>query len=178
VEHSRVILEQTPGIDETAKNVAAYHQERLNGTGYPHGLEGEEIGVFGQMAAIVDVYDAMTSDRCYQKGILPSDVLRKLFEWSEFHFNRDLVQQFIRCVGIYPVGSLVQLESGLLGLILNHDEKNLLYPVVRIVFDTKKGKQITPYDIDLSEQSDNGGADKVVCHELPSKWNIKPERYL
>jgi putative nucleotidyltransferase with HDIG domain len=175
VKHSYNIIEQIPGINEASIYVAAHHHERLDGTGYPYGLKGEQISIFGQMAAIADVYDAMTSDRCYQKGILPTEVLRKLFEWSEFHFNRDLVQQFIRCVGIYPVGTLVRLTSGLLGVILNHDEINLLYPVVRIVFDTKKEKHITPYDVDLSQSSDNGGADRVICHEIPDKWCIKPE---
>ncbi len=178
VKYSSIILEQTPGINEISLYVAAHHHERLDGSGYPASLKGEEISIFGQMAAIVDVYDAMTSNRCYQKGILPTKALKRLFEWSEFYFNKDLVQQFIRCVGIYPVGTLVRLTSGLLAVVLKHNQKNLLYPVVRIVYDTKKGKNIIPYDIDLSQLLYNGDTDRVICHELPHKWDIKPEMYL
>ncbi len=177
-EQSRVILEQSPGINEISVQVAAQHHERFDGSGYPNSLKGEEISKFGQMAAIVDVYDAITSDRCYHKGMEPTEALKKLFEWSEFHFNNDLVQQFIRCVGIYPVGTLVILESGLLGIVLNHGGKSLAQPVVRVIFDTKKVRYITPYDIDLSQPCNGDSGDKVKDYESPNKWGIHPEMYL
>jgi putative nucleotidyltransferase with HDIG domain len=177
-EHSRVMLDQSPGIDEISVQVAAQHHERYDGSGYSMGLKGEEISKFGQMAAIVDVYDAITSDRCYHRGMEPSEALKKLFEWSDFHFNKDLVQQFIRCMGIYPVGTLVSLESGFLGIILKPGEKSLLHPTVRVVYDTKTKKHITPYDIDLSQPLNTGRKDKVRKNEPSQQWNIMPEKYL
>jgi hypothetical protein len=127
------------------------------------------------MAGIVDIYDALTADRCYRKGIQPTEALKKLFEWSKFHYDSELVQQFIRCVGIYPVGTLVLLESGMLSVVLNHGEINLLQPTVRIVFDTKKMQYVTPYDIDLAQ---GGSEDMIESYESPDKWNIRPEMYL
>jgi HD-GYP domain-containing protein (c-di-GMP phosphodiesterase class II) len=173
VKYSRDLLKETQGIRETSILLAAQHHERIDGRGYPEGLKGDEISLYGQTAAIADVYDAMTSKRCYQRKFEPADVLKKLFEWREL-YNPDLVQQFIRCVGIYPVSSLVRLESGLLGVVLNHSEKGLLYPVVRVVYDTKKERQVMPYDIDLSQISE----DRVESSESTEKWNINTEIYL
>ncbi|NOZ68109.1 MAG: HD-GYP domain-containing protein [Deferribacteres bacterium] len=177
VEHGRRILKEYPGIDEVSVLVAAQHHERFDGSGYPNGLKGDAISKFGQMAAIADVYDAITSDRCYHKGMLPTEALRKIFEWGEFHFNKELVHQFIRCMGIYPVGTLVSLESGLLGIILDRGEKSLLHPTVRIVYDMKKGRYVTPYDVDLAQPL-NGGGDRVKSYESPARWKIKLENYL
>jgi putative nucleotidyltransferase with HDIG domain len=173
VEHGRILLEKTQGISDTSILLAAQHHEKMDGRGYPRGLKGNEISIYGQTSSIVDVYDAMTSKRCYQRRYEPTEVLKKLFEWREL-YNVDLVQHFIRCVGIYPVGQLVRLESGLLGIVLNHGEKNLLHPVVRIIYDAKKERHIRPYDIDLSQHSE----DKVENYESQDKWNIKPEMYL
>jgi putative nucleotidyltransferase with HDIG domain len=177
-ELSREILEKNPDIDEISIHIAAQHHERYDGSGYPDGLKGDEIHIYGQMAAIVDVYDAISSDRCYHKGMLPSEALRKLYEWSEFHFNKGLVEKFIKCMGIYPVGTLVSLESGLLGLVIGHGKENLLLPTVRIVYDTKTGKQITPYDMDLSCPPEGCRREKVENYEPHHKWNLKIETYL
>ena len=173
VQHSRAILEHTTDIDETSILVAEHHHERINGSGYPSHLKGNEISKFGQMSAIADVYDAMTSKRSYQRKFEPTEVLKNLFEWSDYYSN-GLVQQFIRCMGIYPVGSLVRLESGLLGVVLELREQSLLQPVVRIVYDTKKEKYTMPHNIDLS----TGNGDRVQGSESPDKWDIKPETYL
>ncbi len=174
VEYSDLLLQETPGISDVAVNLAAQHHERVDGKGYPNGLAGSEISIYGQAAAIADVYDAMTSKRCCQRKFEPTEVLKKLFEWGG-SYNKGLVQQFIRCVGIYPVGSLVRLESGMLGVVLDHGDENLLQPSVRIVFDTKKDKHVLPvYDVDLSKN----GKDAVSGCEVPEKWNIKPETYL
>ena len=177
VQHSRLLLQQTKGISDISILLASQHHERIDGNGYPDGLKGDEISLYGQTAAIADVYDAMTSQRCYQKRFEPTEVLRKLFEWDKL-YNQELVQKFIRCIGIYPVGSLVRLDSGLLGIILNHGEKSLLHPLVRIIFDTNKDQFLSPYDIDLSIQSSNDFQDKVKCWESGEKWNVQTEKYL
>jgi len=172
------IMEQSRDILEISILLTAHHHERLNGTGYPEGLSGSEISKFGQMASIVDVYDALTSDRCYREKIHPTEALRKLFEWRGLYFNKELVEEFIRCVGIYPVGTLVRLESGLLGVVTDHGEKGLLYPKVWIVYDTKKQKYVNSFEMDLSDMSGSGTGDMIVNYEMPEKWDLRPERYL
>lgn len=170
----RDILRETPGISETAILIAAQHHERYDGTGYPDRLKGPEISEIGQMAAIVDVYDALTSNRVYHKGMEPTEALKKLFEWSKFHFNEELVQQFIRVIGIYPAGSLVSLDSGQLAVVVKPGEQNLLKPLVRIIFDPRSGF-VAPHDLDLADRHTR---EKIVSHELPDKWKIDPFKFI
>jgi len=178
VVHSRDILAETPGIAQASLDVAAQHHERFDGSGYPLGLKGPEMSVYGQMASIVDVYDAITSDRCYHKGMEPTEALRKMFEWSKFHFNPELIHTFVRTIGIYPVGTLVMLESGKIGVVIEQHEKDLTRPVVRAVFDSRKSYYITPEDIDLSKPLGRGGGDKIVSHESPAKWGIEVQKFM
>lgn len=177
VAHSCEILKQTPGISQISMDIAAQHHERIDGTGYPLGLKEDKISLYGQMSAIVDVYDALTSDRCYHKGMQPTDALRKLFEWSKFHFNEKLVHAFVRCIGIYPVGTLVRLESGLLAVVVEQHH-NLLQPRVRAFFDTYRDHTVPPQDIDLSKPVGHGGGDRIVRQESPTEWDIDPQVYL
>ncbi len=150
VTQSRIILGKTPGITEEAIAVAGQHHERYDGSGYPDKLKGEEISELGRMAAIVDVYDAITSDRCYHKGFSTSEALRKIFEWGKYHFDPKMVELFIKVVGIYPVGTMVRLESGLVGVVKEPGMENLLMPVVKVFYDKKKERYLTPYDLDLA----------------------------
>jgi putative nucleotidyltransferase with HDIG domain len=175
---SREILEITPHISQTALHVAAQHHERHDGSGYPNRLKGEEIAPLGRMAAIVDVYDAITSDRVYHKGMPPTEALRKLLEWSRFHFDPELVHAFVRVVGIYPVGTLVRLESGRLAVVVEQRESNLLQPLVRVMFDAKRNHYLKPEDVDLSRPLGKGGADRILGHESPEKWQIDPMKFL
>ena len=177
VVHSREILEQTSGIDPVSLAVAADHHERYDGSGYPEGKEGLEISLYGRMAAIVDVYDAMTATRVYRKAIEPHEVLRKLIEWSKFQFESELVQRFIQCVGIYPVGTLVSLASGRIAVVLASGTAGLLYPLVRIVYDTHKKKPIPPIDLDLSELPADS-EERIVGAELSGAWGIDPNAYM
>lgn len=169
----RDLLKQTPGIPETAVVIAGQHHERYDGTGYPEKIQGNEISHLGQMAAIVDVYDALTSNRVYHKGLEPTAALKKLFEWSKFHFNSDLVQHFICLIGIYPVGTLVRLESGMLAVVVSPGAESLLRPIVRVVFNIKREFYVTPYDVDLSNKLDS-----IVQYESPPQWGVEPFNYL
>jgi HD-GYP domain-containing protein (c-di-GMP phosphodiesterase class II) len=175
---SREILEITPNISQTALHVAAQHHERYDGSGYPNRLKGDQISPIGQMAAIIDVYDAITSDRVYHKGMPPTEALRKMFEWSKFHFKPELVHAFARVVGIYPVGALVRLESGRLAVVVEHRESNMLHPLVRVMFDGKRNYHLKPEDVDLSRPVGHGGGDRIVGHESPEKWQIDPMKFL
>jgi putative nucleotidyltransferase with HDIG domain len=172
VVQSKIILQGTPGISQIALDVAAQHHERFDGTGYPNRLKGDEISLYGQMGAIVDVYDAITSHRVYHKGMAPTEALRKLLEWSKFHFNPTLVQAFIRAVGIYPTGSLVRLESRRLAVVQAQNPENLMQPVVKVIFHTR-GYYLTPETVDLRHSQD-----RIVGHEDFEAWNIDPARWL
>lgn len=178
VVYSRDILSDTPGIAQASLDVASQHHERFDGSGYPLKLKGSEMSIYGQMASIVDVYDAITSDRCYHKGMEPTVALRKMFEWSKFHFNPELVHAFVRSIGIYPVGTLVMLESSRIGIVIEQREVSLAQPLVRVVFNAKKDYYIKPEDVDLSKPLGKGGADKIVSHESPAKWGIDPHKFM
>ncbi|MDR2209141.1 MAG: HD-GYP domain-containing protein [Azoarcus sp.] len=169
---SKIILEATPGISPVALSVAALHHERFDGSGYPNRLKGDEIDRYGQMSAIVDVYDAITSDRCYHEGMPPTEALRKMLEWSKFHFNPELVQVFIRSLGIYPTGSLVRLESGRLAIVDEQHPDNLTKPRVKIIFHTR-GYYLKPELIDLRHSQD-----QIVGYEDFRHWKIDPAQWM
>lgn len=172
------LLRQMKDIPRITFDPVELHHERFDGSGYPQGLKGSDISQIGRMSAIIDVYDAITTDRCYSKLLSPADAVRKLFEWSKFHFDPELVQIFVRNVGIYPVGSLVKLESGRLGIVVEQRENGLLTPVVRVMFDAKRNYYLAPEDLDLSKRVGAGGADRIVSHESASEWKIDIPRFL
>jgi HD-GYP domain-containing protein (c-di-GMP phosphodiesterase class II) len=172
------ILLKSPGISNIALDITLHHHERIDGSGYPEKQNNESISTMAKMAAIVDVYDAITADRCYHKGMAPTEALRKIFEWSSFHFDPVLVKGFMRCVGIYPVGTLVLLDSGRLGIVTEHNEESLVQPKVKVFFDTKKKSYISPLEVDLAKPSGKMGSDKIVSHETAKKWNVDPSRFI
>jgi len=169
---SRELLTGTPGISETVIRIASEHHEKLEGCGYPLGLSGDQISRPGRMAAIVDVYDALTSNRVYHKGMEPSDALKKLLEWSGAHLDGELVQFFIRALGIYPVGSLVRLSDGTLAVVVEQQE-DLLRPTVRVIYDAERGYRLPPRDLHL-EGSDEG----IESFEEPADWDLNPLEWL
>ncbi|NEV60965.1 HD-GYP domain-containing protein [Thiorhodococcus minor] len=162
-----------PDIPKIALAIIAEHHERMDGSGYPNQRKGDQISRYGQMAAIVDVYDAITSERIYSsKAMEPHEALRKLLEWSRYHFNPELVQHFIRCVGIYPVGTLVRLHSDRLGVVIESGKEGPFHPVVRIVMDTQK-RYLSIQDLDLSKLAP-GSEERIMGAELPGRWGIEP----
>jgi putative nucleotidyltransferase with HDIG domain len=173
VVQSKIILLHTPGISQIALDVAAQHHERFDGTGYPNRLKGDGISLYGQMGAVVDVYDAITSNRVYHKGMPATEALRKLLEWSKFHFNPELVHAFIRSIGIYPTGSLVRLESGRLGVVLEQNAEKLLLPRVKVFYHGDKRHYLPPEEIDLSRSQD-----RIVSHENPEAWDIDTSQWM
>lgn len=171
------LLRQTPGIPQLAHDILEHHHERFDGSGYPKGLKGEEISQIGRMAAIVDVYDAITSERVYHRGVNPGEAMRKLFDWSRYHFDPALFQVFVKSVGIYPVGTLVRLESERLAVVVEQRDKNLLQPLVRVIYDAKRRYYLPPQDVDLSRPVGYGGGDRIITHEAPAKWGIDLARF-
>ncbi|HJV84804.1 MAG TPA: HD-GYP domain-containing protein [Noviherbaspirillum sp.] len=171
------ILLKSPAIKEIPLDITLHHHERMDGSGYPDKLPAGRISTLAQMAAIVDVYDAITADRCYHRGMSAAEALRKIYEWSKFHFSPQQVQNFLRCVGIYPVGTLVLLESGRLAVVTEPHETNLLAPKVRVFFSTKSNTYIKPEEVDLSRPLGTGGGDRIVSHESPEKWRVEPMKF-
>lgn len=172
------VLLKTPEIGPIPLDITLHHHERMDGNGYPDKLPSGSIQQLVRMSSIVDVYDAITADRCYHRGITATDALRKLHEWSSFHFDPKLVQAFIRCVGIYPVGALVRLESGRLGVVLQQNDANLLQPRLKIIFSTRSNSRVEPYELDLSRPMGSGGADRIVSHENPARWQLDTAQFI
>jgi HD-GYP domain-containing protein (c-di-GMP phosphodiesterase class II) len=172
------ILSRSAGIGAIPLDITLHHHERRDGTGYPDRQGEQDTSELAQMAAIVDVYDAITADRCYHKGMPAAEALRKMYEWSKFHFNPALTQEFMRCVGIYPVGTLVLLESGRLGVVVEPHETSLLTPKVNVFYSTKSETYIRPETVDLARGLGFGGGDRIVRHEAPEKWRVDPLRFM
>jgi putative nucleotidyltransferase with HDIG domain len=175
VVQSIVILQNTPGISQIALDVAGQHHERYDGSGYPNKLRGKEISLYGRMGAIVDVYDALSSDRVYHKGMAPTAALGRMLEWSKFHFDPDLVRAYVRCVGIYPSGSLVRLKSGRLGVVMEQHEDKPMQPRVKVVFHAIHQRYLPPEIVDLAWP---GCQDQIVGHEEFETWNIDPKQWV
>ena len=158
------------GIGDIALDVCLHHHEKLDGSGYPEKLSGEQISLYAKMGAVCDVYDAITSNRPYKAGWEPADSIRKMAEWRNGHFDQRIFDAFVRSIGIYPIGSLVKLRSDHLAVVIEQTEKSLLIPMVKVFFSIKANTRITPETLDLSKP---GCKDKIVSHEDPAKWDIR-----
>jgi HD-GYP domain-containing protein (c-di-GMP phosphodiesterase class II) len=174
VEKSRVILENTPGISDISFDLVIQHHERIDGTGYPRRLAGEEVSLHAQVAAIVDTYDALTSDRPYHGRVEPAAALSQLYGLAGKQLRGDLVQAFVKTLGVYPVGSLVKLDSGYLAIVVEQHRDNLLQPVVRTIYNIKKREYIHPELLDLGRRLE---APAIVSVESFSAWDMDPRRW-
>ena len=177
VDHGNAVLEQTTHLDASSICVTAHHHERLDGTGYPQGLRGDQISLFGQVSAIVDIYDALTSERCYKGSMTPTEALRKIFEWSDSYLNRHLVEKFVTHIGIYPVGSVVRLRSGAVAVVVRHGQKDLLHPVVRILFDCRHRRLSPTAEIDLGQPEPGSDGNEILACMSAEKLRINPVEY-
>lgn len=162
------LLVEAGKTDEVELDVCLHHHERFDGTGYPHQLGGDRISMFARMGAICDVYDAITSNRPYKAGWDPAESLRRMAEWKG-HFDPRLFHAFVRCVGIYPPGSLVRLTSGRLALVLESNAAALLAPRVRVFFSTRSNSRVPPETVDLSHRHCK---ERIVASENPDDWKF------
>lgn len=133
------MLQSSPGsVPDIVLDVTRHHHERLNGTGYPDGLKAQQISRFARLIAIVDVYDAITSDRVYRGALSSSEAIRILYEGREEQFDPDMIEAFIRMVGVYPPGSLVELTTGEVAIVRGSHPAHRLKPRVEIVLGPDK----------------------------------------
>ena len=163
------LLRESHGVDEVVFDVVLHHHEKTNGTGYPKGLKDSEISLYAKMGAVCDVYDAITSNRPYKAGWDPAESLRKMAEWANGHFDQNIFQAFVKSLGIYPVGSLVRLTSGRLGVIVSQSTKSLLTPRIKVFFSTRSNARLRPELVDLSLP---GCQEKIASREDPANWDF------
>lgn len=167
-EFGHAILSRSKQIDEICLDVCLHHHEKIDGTGYPHKMKGNEISLFARMGAVCDVYDAITSNRPYKAGWEPSVSLQRMAQWTG-HFDPDILNAFVKCIGIYPIGSMVKLKSGRLAVVIDQSPTSLLTPVVKVFFSTKSNMRLEPQVVHLAKIA---GQDEVVGHEDPRVWGI------
>lgn len=158
------------GVENTVVlDIALHHHEKVDGSGYPHRLVGEGISLMARMGAVCDVYDAISSDRPYKRGWCPADSIKQMASWKG-HFDPTVFKAFVRCLGIYPVGSLVLLESQRLAVVIEQNAGQLLKPRVRVFHSAKRRSHLLVQDIDLSRDECQ---DRIVQLESPSKWGFR-----
>jgi len=153
--HSIDIIKATPGISALSLEVAALHHEKINGTGYPFKIAGDDISKYGRMITICDIFDALTATRVYKEGYAHGKafaILRELAKQNQLDSN--LVDHFIKCVGVFPVGSLVQLKSNKLALVKERNEKDPTNPHVHSFYSVKLNQFLNKQEIDLSVSDD------------------------
>lgn len=166
-EGSRML--ERSGIDGEILDVCLNHHARIDGSGYPRAVRGNEISLFSRMAAVCDVYDAISSDRPYKAAWDPAECIRRMAEWSDGHFDPVVFHAFVKNIGIYPVGSLVRLSSGRIGVVVDQSTASLLTPHVKVFFSTRINARIPPVLVDLS---DRRCGETIEGREDPAKWNF------
>ena len=165
----RMLLE-VDEIDPVALDVCLHHHEKLDGSGYPKGLCGEEISLYARMGAICDVYDAITSNRPYKQGWCPAESLRRMAAWRGGHLDATLFAAFVKCLGIYPLGTLVRLQSERLAVVVGQAAgKTLTSPTVRAFFSIRAGTCIAPCLIDLAAP---GCQERIISTESAAQWGL------
>ncbi len=165
------MLSEADGLSATVLDVCLHHHEKIDGSGYPHQLAGDAISVMARMGAICDVYDAITSNRPYKQGWCPTESLRRMASWCPNHLDQSIFQSFVKSIGIYPVGTLVRLESGRLGVVVEQQAgQSLLLPKVRVFYSIKSSSYMPPELLDLA---DSRVSDRIVANEVASQWGLK-----
>jgi len=161
-QQGHAILSKISGLPNIVTDIALSHHERESGQGYPNGLTGERISFWTKLVSIVDVYDAITSDRCYHKGMSPTEALTRLYGWRSTDFSPELIEQFIQCLGIYPIGSIVELNTAEVAIVITNEPLNRLQPKIEIIMDHEKNPVFSPRIVDLGNQGDQGAQDNSL----------------
>ncbi|MGR5058885.1 HD-GYP domain-containing protein [Vibrio rotiferianus] len=160
------------GLSDVSRDVCLMHHEKLDGNGYPRGLSGDQIPMHGRMSCIVDIYDALTADRVYKKGMSSAEAFKILLSLTPSHLDPDLVYKFINCIGVYPVGSIVQLSDGRVGIVWTSNESQPLKPIVKCFYSRKYKRYIDVAMVDLKNSPHS--VEKAVA---PSSLEVDPKPF-
>jgi putative nucleotidyltransferase with HDIG domain len=174
------IAKETPGISNDILDMIASHHERYDGSGYPNGTAGAEIPVYGRIAGLIDCYDAMTSNRLHAKAMSSYEAIRELNSLADTHFQKELVEQFVQALGMFPAGSIVELNSGEIGIVVEQNRVRRLRPKIMIVLDPNKNPVKAHKTLDLRKVSgdrrENNSRWISLGHE-PGAFDIDPAHY-
>jgi len=179
VQYSVDILRSIDGIGEDVVEMVATHHERHNGKGYPRGLSGNQIPIFGKIAGIVDCFDAIISERPFATSVSPHDAVKSLYEWRDVDFQSELIEQFIQVVGIYPVGTIVELSDGRVGVIVAQNRVWRLRPQVMLLLDESKQsyKNFDTINLFTDITGIDGQSLDIVRSVEPHMYGIDPQQY-
>lgn len=174
LEGYKIMVDQ-PDLDPEILRAVVEHHERFDGTGYPRALTGDAIGRFSRIIAVVDVYDALTSRRVYKDAMAPAKALGMMYQWRDKDYPPHAIENFIRCIGVFPVGSFVKLTGGEFGIVANVNPQRPTKPEVKVVMDAKMRPQI-PRTLDLwgLEGSDQAQDIAQVLNPAEFKIDLEP----
>lgn len=179
VDESLKILEQTPDISNTVIFLVAQHHERIDGSGYPYATKGSQIGLLSQMAGLIDTYCAITSHKCYAKGVYHQEALEQIHQLSGIHFTSELVDQLVQFMGMYPVSSLVELNTGEVGVVIQQNQVRRLLPRLMLLLDPNKERYQAPVILNLlnSPTAPNGEPYTIVKSLAPDSYGLNPDDF-
>jgi putative nucleotidyltransferase with HDIG domain len=180
VEFGMEMLKNTGVLNRSVADMVESHHERHAGHGYPHGLKADDIPVFARIAAIVDCYDAITSRRPYSTPLSPSAAVKKMYAWRDVDFQAELVEEFIQAIGIYPAGTMVELSSGEVGVVLAEYRTRRLRPQLLVVLDREKRPlaELRPLDLRTTTHDQDGNPLEIVTSLEPGAYGVDPEELL
>jgi HD-GYP domain-containing protein (c-di-GMP phosphodiesterase class II) len=179
VVHGVEILKKTEGMNEDIVNIALTHHERFDGSGYPNGLLGARIPVYGRMAAIIDCYDAMTSKRPFSAAKSPYAALQNIYNWRGSAFQPELVEQFLQCMGVYPTGSIVEMTNGEVGIVLSQNLTQRMRPKIMLLLDEDKAhfSEYKTIDLAITFEDQEGYPLNILRGLDPGSFGIDPTEY-
>ena len=150
-------------------DVCLHHHEKFDGSGYPRGLAGTQISLLSRIAAVCDVYDAVSSTRPYKPAWSPAEAIRRMAEWKG-HFDPQVFQAFVKTLGIYPIGSLVRLSNEQLAVVVEQHPDSLLTPRVRVFFSARSRTPLPQRLLDLARPPAD---ERIVRREDPEEWGFR-----
>jgi HD-GYP domain-containing protein (c-di-GMP phosphodiesterase class II) len=150
------LLENNKELTDGMIDIVRHHHERMDGSGYPDGLKAENISDFSVISAMCDVYDALSSDRVYHKGMVPHEALKVVFSLRGRHFPEAWTDRFVQCIGIYPPGTAVKMNNGEVGVVIQVNYASLVKPRLIVVLDSKGRRMAIERNVDLTEPAHHG----------------------
>jgi HD-GYP domain-containing protein (c-di-GMP phosphodiesterase class II) len=172
------ILKDATDLPGSAVEVALSHHERYNGKGYPAGIPNDKITTMAKIVGIVDVYDSVTTQHNYRPGISSTEALKNMYNWRDELFDGELVERFIECLGIYPIGSVVELNTAEVGIIISATPGRRLQPKLMLVRDKNKKPYLPPKILDLSQYANSGTRYDIIKVLAPTAYGIDLKSYL